>query len=282
MNLLDLEPIDEDVFRGRSPQIVAAAGLRWSGRRAGAGRGGPDRRPPTGRCTRCTPTSFGPATRPSRSCTEVERVRDGRSFTTRRVVAVQHGKTIFALVRLVPAGPGGIEHQLQMPDVPDPETLPTLRDRYEATTRSGRDSTRGRPRPIDIRYVDDPPWTQRSTGPRLTRRIACGCAPTAIAAGRSAAARLRADLRLGPDAARLRADPARVGRSDRPGQDRVARSRDVVPPELPRRRMVPLRHESPSASGGRGLAEGKIFARDGRHIVSVVQEGMLRCPALRA
>ena len=55
---------------------------------------------------------------------EVDRIRDGRSFTTRRVVAIQHGKPIFNLSASFQVDEEGYEHQAEMPEVPDPETLP--------------------------------------------------------------------------------------------------------------------------------------------------------------
>ena len=60
---------------------------------------------------------------------DVDRIRDGRSFTTRRVVAIQHGKAIFNLSASFHVLEQGPEHQYAMPDAPDPETLPTIRER---------------------------------------------------------------------------------------------------------------------------------------------------------
>src|SRR5579863_652694 len=61
----------------------------------------------------------------------VDRVRDGRSFTTRRVSAVQHGKTIFTLSASFHHDEPGVSHQLPMPAAPDPQSLPTAVQRYE-------------------------------------------------------------------------------------------------------------------------------------------------------
>src|ERR1700730_10898398 len=62
---------------------------------------------------------------------EVDRIRDGRSFTTRRVVAIQHGKAIFNLQSSFQVAESAPEHQSPMPDAPDPESLPTIRERLE-------------------------------------------------------------------------------------------------------------------------------------------------------
>ena len=59
---------------------------------------------------------------------EVDQIRDGRSFTTRRVVAVQRGKAIFALSASFQEPESGIEHAETMPDVPPPDELPTRLD----------------------------------------------------------------------------------------------------------------------------------------------------------
>src|SRR3954462_14588998 len=63
---------------------------------------------------------------------EVDRIRDGRSFTTRRVVALQHGKPIFNLSASFQIREDGVDHEAQMPVAPDPESLPTMAERLEA------------------------------------------------------------------------------------------------------------------------------------------------------
>ena len=84
LEVLDLQPAGEMTFRGHEPAGRAAAGLRRAGRRRR--RWSPPAAPstPSGTCTRCTATSCAPATRPSRSSTRVENIRDGRSFSVRR------------------------------------------------------------------------------------------------------------------------------------------------------------------------------------------------------
>src|SRR5207248_8765568 len=62
---------------------------------------------------------------------EVDRIRDGKSFTTRRVVAIQHGRAIFNLSSSFQVDEAGPEHQYPMPDAPDPESLPTIREALE-------------------------------------------------------------------------------------------------------------------------------------------------------
>src|SRR6186997_63118 len=91
---------------------------------------------------------------------EVDRIRDGRSFTTRRVVAIQHGRAIFNLQASFHNAEEGPDHQMAMPlDVADPETLADWHTRMEphrARVGEGFD----RPRPIDVRWVEDDPFTR--------------------------------------------------------------------------------------------------------------------------
>ena len=87
----------------------------------------------------------------------VDRIRDGRSFTTRRVVAVQHGRAIFALSASFQVAETGPEYQSLMPEAPDPETVPVWQERL----KEYGDQVPARwlrPRPVEVRYVGDPPW----------------------------------------------------------------------------------------------------------------------------
>lgn len=110
---------------------------------------------------------------------QVERVRDGRSFTTRRVTAVQEGRTIFNLTASFhKPEEGAFEHQLPPRHLTDPESLPNLADEIrehlgalpEALERMARRQ------PFDIRYVDRLRWTRTRSRAR-TRAARCGCGP---------------------------------------------------------------------------------------------------------
>jgi acyl-CoA thioesterase-2 len=205
---------------------------------------------------------------------QVDRVRDGRSFSTRRVVAVQHGETIFTLSASFQLLQDGIDHQTVAPDAPGPEELPTLEERYRDVPGAAAFFRAG-PRPIDLRYVDDPPWQQRDKGPRegLSRVW------------------MRANGRL-PDDPMLHACVLTFA-SDMTLLDSVL-ARHAIAPGLDDISMASLDHavwferpfradewllyatQSPSASGGRGLASGRFLTRDGVQVASVVQEGMIR------
>src|SRR5271165_2024108 len=122
VKLLDLEPIEVNIFRGVSPDEnrqrvfggqVAAQALMAAGRTVERGR------------VHSLHSYFLRPGDPSVPILyEVDRIRDGRSFTTRRVVAVQHGRAIFNLSASFHEPEEGLEHQLPMPEVPPPESLP--------------------------------------------------------------------------------------------------------------------------------------------------------------
>ena len=110
---------------------------------------------------------------------EVDRIRDGHSFTTRRVVAIQHGKAIFNLQASFQIVEDGPDHAMEMPKVPLPEELPTYRERLEPyLPRLGPDMVDWlvRERPIDSR----PSTIRTGWSPhRARRRKTCGSRPTA-------------------------------------------------------------------------------------------------------
>jgi len=271
--VLDLEQVETDIFRGRSPE--QSLQRVFGGQVAGQALVAAGRTVPTDRPVHSLHAYF---LRPGDPAVPivylVDRIRDGRSFTTRRVVAVQHGKPIFNLSASFALDEPGLEHHMAMPAVPAPETLPTLGER--AAPYGDRLGPIFRlPRPIDVRYVDDPPWVSRADGPRdPSQRVW-----------------MRADGVLPDDS--LVHVCALTYASDMTLLDSVLAAHGVAW-QLDDVRGASLDHamwfhrpfradewllydcESPSAFGGRGLATGRIFAADGRHVVSVVQEGLLR------
>src|SRR6202789_285505 len=129
VRLLDIETIDVNVYRGINPNEerqrtfggqVAAQALMAAGRTVERGR---------------VHSLHSYFLRPGDPTTpilyEVDRIRDGKSFTTRRVVAVQHGRAIFNLSASFHDLEAGLEHQIPMPEVPEPESLAPLFERLE-------------------------------------------------------------------------------------------------------------------------------------------------------
>src|SRR5437763_7755680 len=145
--LLDLEKIEENIFRGVSP---AHSPVRvFGGQVAGQALVAAGRTVPEERKVHSLHAYFIRGGDPSVPIVyEVDRIRDGRSFTTRRVVAIQHGKAIFSLSASFQKDEPGIEHAEEMPaGVPAPDTLPTLLDRAEGYAIGAH----ARPRPVDVR-----------------------------------------------------------------------------------------------------------------------------------
>jgi len=272
IRLLDLEQIERDIFRGISPQE------HWQrvfgGQVAGQALVAAGRTVPDDRHVHSLHSYFirpGDPTVPI--VYEVDRTRDGRSFTTRRVVAKQRGRTIFSLSASFQLTQDGIEHQSEAPDAPGPDELPAFVDQLPERGPA-RDFHIGRPRPIDVRYIDPPPWSRQQTGQQPHSRLW-----------------LRADGRLpddpllhvcvltyASDMSLLDAVLARQGLAHHVNDVSMASLDHAMWFERPFRADEWLLYSmvSPSASGGRGLASGRFFTRDGTQVCSVVQEGMIR------
>jgi acyl-CoA thioesterase-2 len=207
---------------------------------------------------------------------DVDRIRDGRSFTTRRVVAIQHGRAIFNLAASFQVVEQGPDHQMPMPDVPDPDALPTWHQRVEPyLERLGPDLAQWlvRERPIDSRPVDDPRWLDPS--PREPEQDvwirANGKLPDVpfihecVVAYASDLTLL--DTAMFPHAISYREQSYMVASLDHAMWfHRQFRADDWL-----------LYHQtSPTASRARGLAQGSIFCRDGTLAITVIQEGLIR------
>ncbi|KUL52577.1 acyl-CoA thioesterase [Streptomyces sp. NRRL F-4489] len=283
LDLLDLERIEHDIFRGQSrssivPRVfggqVAAQALVAAGRTVPA-----DRPPHSLHAYFLRPGDPG-----APLIYTVDRVRDGRSFTTRRVVAVQHGRPVFHLTASFHAPEdSALDHQEPMPPAPDPLTLPTqaeLLPRYADRFRDPGVLERllEARAAIDLRYVTPPPFADPGT-PREPRTQVW----------------FRTDGKLdGPEDLPLLHICLVTYVSDMTLLDSVllAHGRggwavgDVVGASLDHAMWFhrPLRadewllydQESPTAGGGRGLGVGRIFSADGRLVGSVVQEGVVR------
>jgi acyl-CoA thioesterase-2 len=273
VQLLDLEPLEVNIFRGRSPDISPQR--VFGGQVAGQALVAAGRTVPDDRFVHSLHSYFLRPGDPSIPIVyTVEPVRDGRSFTTRRVVAVQHGKPIFFLSASFQVVEEGLDHQGAMPEVPAPETLPTMEARIASLSdRMGVFAEI--PRPIDLRYVGSPGWVHSGDRPAEPRQRVW----------------MRADGKL-PDDPMLHACTLTYA-SDLTLLDSVLSTHGAVwgPGGFAGASLDhavwfhrPFRAdewvlydcESPSASGARGLATGRFFSADGRHLATVVQEGLLR------
>ncbi|MEU6125671.1 acyl-CoA thioesterase II [Streptomyces sp. NPDC047123] len=280
LDLLDLERIEEDIFRGVSrsalvPRVfggqVAAQAL------VAAGRTVPDDRP----AHSLHAYFLRPGDPGAPIVYTVDRIRDGRSFTTRRVVAVQHGQPIFHLSASFQTYEEGLEHQEQMPPALDPETLPTAAEtlprHLPAHVAERLLETRAA---VDLRYADEPPWATVGQ-PREPRSQVWFRANGKLADYASdpllhvCLATYVSDMTL------LDSVLLAHGRGGWAVGDVVGASLDhAMWFHRPFRADEWLLYdqESPSSSGGRGLGQARIWTQDGRLAVTVIQEGVIRVP----
>lgn len=290
LDLLDLEQIEQNLFRGQSrsavvPRVfggqVAAQALVAAGRtvpevpRAL----GPARAGEAPRLAHSLHAYFLRAGDPGAPIVyTVDRIRDGRSFTTRRVVAVQHGRPIFHLSASFQTYEEGLEHQYEMPAAPDPESLPTAAEmlprHLPADVAARLVEARAA---VDLRYADTPPWGSvgepreprsqvwfRTNGKLADDPLLHVCLATYVS-----------DMTL------LDSVLLAHGRGGWAVGDVVGASLDhAMWFHRPFRADEWLLYdqESPSASGGRGLGQARIYTQDGQLAISVIQEGVVRIP----
>jgi acyl-CoA thioesterase-2 len=278
VDLLDLETLEVNLYRGFSPDEerlrvfggqVAAQALIAAGRTVGDGRG-------RDRPVHSLHAYFlRPGDPRIPIIYQVDRIRDGRSFTTRRVAAIQHGEAIFHLSASFHVHEEGVSHQSPMPEVPDPETLPTWAE-VMAPHAEELGDWYSRPRPIDVRHVGEPMRTLPGAGIQRSPIHKMW---------------LRADGKL-PDVPLLHACLVAYA-SDMTLLDTIMLPHGLIWSEGSQASLDhamwfhrPFRADewllydqsSPTAAGARGLATGTIFTREGALAVSVVQEGLIRTP----
>ncbi len=273
LRLLDLETIEVNIFRGRSPDAtrqrvfggqVAAQALVAAGRTVERGR------------VHSLHAYFlrpGDPTVPI--LYDVDRIRDGRSFTTRRVVAIQHGRAIFNLHCSFHSDEDGIEHDDPAPAVPGPDGLDGLVEAQRAEGAGGPDVPPGflRPHGLELRFVSQPPWERRDPGHAREQLW------------------LRAEGPL-PDDPLVHAAVVTFA-SDLTLVDTILQRHGVTPwadefigasldhcmwfhrPFRADNWLLYDQH-SPTAHGARGLAFGSLYTEAGNLVVSVAQEGLVR------
>ena len=271
VKLLDLEPIEVNMFRGISPDEERQR--VFGGQVAGQALVAAARTVEPGRTVHSLHAYFlrpGDPTVPI--LYEVDRIRDGRSFSTRRVVAIQHGKAIFNLQLSFQVPEEGLEHEAVMPEVTPADELPDFTTRM-APYAEALGPWYFRPRPIDTRHVDWAPPDRKEPLPPYQRVW------------------LRADGVL-PD------DPVLHACVLTYASDMTLLDTALLPHggswDDEGLFMASLDHamwfhrpfraddwllydqDTPSASGGRGISRGEIFTAEGHLAVTVVQEGLIR------
>jgi len=274
LGLLDLEKIEENIFRGNSPKdrVQRVFGGQVLGQAlVAAGR------TVEKRLCHSLHAYFLRAGDPKVPILyEVDRSRDGSSFTSRRVVAIQHGRPIFTLEASFQRDEPGYEHAFEMPAAPDPETLASDAELRAAVADRLSPELRDwalRPRPIETRPVEPRPYLAPDKRPphEMAWIRACGPVPD--------------DASLQQCLLAFASDMSLIGTGLLPHG--IGWFDDLV-------QLASLDHamwfhrpfrvnewmlyvqDSPSATGARSLNRGLIFTRDGALAASVIQEGLMR------
>ena len=287
LDLLDLERIERDIFRGQSRASVAPR--VFGGQVAAQALVASCRTVPEGRLPHSLHAYFlRPGDPGAPIVYTVDRIRDGGSFTTRRVVAVQHGQPIFHLSGSFQLHEEGLEHQEPMPHAPEPETLPTAEDMLSRLRHIFRDDdtlrrlSRARAA-VDLRYVEAPPFA--SAGEPREARSQVWFRTNGKLDGEFDDPMLHICLATYvSDMTLLDSVLLAHGRGGWALGDVVGASLDhAIWFHRPFRADEWLLYDqrSPTSQGGRGLAQGRIFTRDGQLALTVIQEGVVRVPRER-
>jgi len=207
---------------------------------------------------------------------QVNRIRDGKSFATRLVVAIQHGEAIFSMSASFQVAEEGFDHQIPMPAAPPPEDLPSeaevkalyLKDAPEPVRRYWE-----RDRPIELRPVDLRHYLSREVlaPAQLVWVRATGALPDDPDIHRCV-------LAYASDMTLLDTSLFAHGRSIFDRDIQAASLDHALWFHRPFRadEWLLYSEDSPSASGARGFNRGSLFSRDGRLVASVAQEGLIR------
>lgn len=270
LNLLDIEPIEVNIFRGVQPDEDRQR--VFGGQVAGQALVAAARTVDEGSVHSLHSYFLRPGDPRIPILYEVDRIRDGRSFVTRRVVAIQHGRAIFNLQASFHVDEPGFEHQAPMPEVPDPDELPSRAQLLEENPDQFPTMWRDRPRPVDMRYVTELPYRFREgrDPAQLVWFKADGALPddpvkhTCLLAYMSDMTLL--DTAIIPHISPYRDDMMNASLDHLMWFHRPFRADE----------WMLYATDSPSASGARGFNRGMIFSRTGGLIASVAQEGLMR------
>jgi acyl-CoA thioesterase II len=276
LSLLELERLDDDLFRGRQPDTsrqrvfggqVAAQALAAASKTV----------PPEVSAHSLHAYFLLPGDTSVPIVYDVERIRDGHSFATRRVVARQHGASIFYLTASFHRAEIGYDHQDVMPAVPPPADCPTLGELFRKVTGRREDTSWEREwAALDVRYAGD----SRAGG-----ELPGDDEPARAQIWVKVSGEVPDDPVIDTCVLAYASDLTLLGVS------LVPHGVLIVSPQLQAASLDhsmwfhrPFRADqwllydqhSPSASGARGFATGRVFRRDGRLVASVAQEGLIR------
>ena len=274
LDLLNLERLDRDLFRGSNQDIGATAvfGGQVLGQALMAACRTREERP-----VHSLHSYFlRPGDKSIPIIYQVERVRDGGSFTTRRVVAVQEGEPIFIMSASFQRRESGLSHQIAMPPVPDPENLPDEYDLRLSAAAHLPAAQRGfhtSVRPVIMRPVDpDSLWETRVTAAQQQFWVRVpGALPDDPALHCALLAYVSDFYFMGTA---LRPHGLRFGA---PGLQSASLDHAMwFHREFRADAWLLYTMESPNASGSRGLNFGHFYRRDGTLVATCVQEGLIR------
>ncbi|MEZ5840378.1 MAG: acyl-CoA thioesterase II [Hyphomicrobiales bacterium] len=275
LEILDLERLEHNLYRGNSPQVgwqrvfggqvigqaLVAAARTVEGREIHSLHG----------------YFLRPGDPKVPIIYEVDRIRDGKSFTTRRVVGIQHGQAIFSMGASFQIPEEGLEHQFEMPDVPGPETLPSEADIKKMFMHMVPEQVRRyweRERPIEFRPIDllqryssrekRPPYQNvwfKATGPLPDDPRVHQCV-----------------LAYASDMTLLDTSLIAHGRTVFDKDMQLASLDHALWYYRPFRADEWLLYvqDSPISGGARSFNRGSIFTRDGKLVATVAQEGLIR------
>jgi acyl-CoA thioesterase II len=274
LSILDLEPLEQNLYRGLSPQVgwQRVFGGQVIGQALVAAN-----RTVEGRPAHSLHAYFLRAGDPAVPIIyQVDRIRDGGSFSTRRVVAIQHGQAIFSMAASFHKVEGGLEHQMAMPDVPPPEELPSEAELKEKLVDRVPEPVKTywqHERPIELRPVDVSRYFSRDKQ------------------GPSQLVWIKATGALGDDLALHQCVLAYASDFTLLDTALIAHGRFVFDPKL---MLASLDHavwfhepfradewllyaqDSPSSGAARAFCRGTLFTREGRLVASTAQEGLVR------
>jgi acyl-CoA thioesterase-2 len=275
VELLDLETIDINLFRGTQPDTILQR--VFGGQVAAQALVAGTRTVDDGLSVHSLHSYF---LRPGDTAVpivyDVERIRDGRSFSTRRIVARQHGRAIYYMTASFQVYESGLEHQDRMPEVTTPDESLDLAQMYRDRGPENPDAWIREWAALELRYVGDSsaggniPNDEHPSQSRFWIRVSGKLADEPVL--HEAAFTYASDMTL-------------------LGSTLVPHGVHISDPRLQSASLDhaiwfhrPFRADewllydqvSPSASGGRGLAFGRVFTEDGSLVASVAQEGLIR------
>ncbi len=276
LNLLDIERLDDALFRGESPDERASQRV-FGGQVIAQALVAAYRTVPTDRpCHSLHAYFIRPGDPKVPIIYQVDKARDGGSFTTRRVVAIQHGKQIFNLAASFQVAEDGWEHQHDMLDVPGPETLSDRSEQVKKLAAKAPEHMREdilRPRAIEIREIE--PYDVADPVPTSDRNSAWFRVMRGI----------DDDPALHHCMLAYASDMMLLGSASRPhGLSWISSESMVASLDHTMWFHSPLKFDewhlysmdSPRAGSARSFNRGSIYDQSGRLVASVAQEGLMR------